>query len=70
MAVLSIIRPLTHVLEYTQACITQKAGYASKQAQKALDRVPGEIKGPVEEMTNKVRENLKWQSKVVNGVRP
>ena len=62
-AVLSIIRPLTHVLEYTQACITQKAGYASKQAQKALDRVPGELKGPVEEMANEVRKNLRWQSK-------
>ena len=64
-AVLSIIRPLTHVLEYTQACITQKTGYASKQAQRALDRVPGELKGPVEEMANTVRENLKWQSKVL-----
>jgi cytochrome c-type biogenesis protein CcmH/NrfG len=64
-AVLSIIRPLTHVLEYTQACITQKTGYASKQAQKALDRIPGELKGPVEEMANTVRKNLKWQSKVL-----
>jgi len=52
-------------LEYTQACITQKTGYASKQAQKALDRVPGELKGPVEEMANKVSKNLKWQSKVL-----
>jgi tetratricopeptide (TPR) repeat protein len=64
-AVLSIIRPLNHVLEYTQACITQKTGYASKQAQNALDRVPGELKGPVGEMADKVRKNLKWQSKVL-----
>ncbi len=65
IAVLSIIRPLTHIIEYTQACITQKTGYASKQAQNALDRVPGELKGPVEEMVDKVRKNLKWQSKVL-----
>jgi len=62
--VLSIVRPLTHVLEYAQAVITQKTGYASKQAQQALDRVPGELKGPVEEMAATVRKNLRWQSKL------
>ena len=64
--VLSIIRPLTHVLEYAEACITHKNSYSSKEAQNALDRVPGELKGPVEEMAATVRKNLKWQSKVLN----
>ncbi|MEW5734076.1 MAG: tetratricopeptide repeat protein [Thermodesulfobacteriota bacterium] len=64
-ALLSIVRPLEHVLEYAEACITEKAGAASNKARMALDRVPGELRGPVEEMTEMVRKNLEWQKKVI-----
>jgi tetratricopeptide (TPR) repeat protein len=64
-ALFSIVRPLGHVLEYARACATEAAGPASRKAQTALDRVPGELREPVLKLCETVRENLEWQRRVL-----
>ena len=60
--VASILAPLGNVLDYFRAIFleTQKKGPIGKQAEQVLDRVPGELRNPVDDMVRRVKEQQAW----------
>ena len=60
--VASILAPLGYVLDYFRAIFleTHKKGPIGKQAEQVLDRVPGELRNPVEDMVRQVKEQQAW----------
>jgi cytochrome c-type biogenesis protein CcmH/NrfG len=63
-----LFSPLSYVIEYFEAYSVREGKKldrekALKRAETALDRVPMELRGPVEEMIQTVRENMEWWKK-------
>ena len=60
--VASILAPLGYLLDYFRAFFseTQKKGPMGKQAEQVLDRVPGELRKPVDDMVRQVKQQQAW----------
>ncbi|MBW2699827.1 MAG: tetratricopeptide repeat protein [Deltaproteobacteria bacterium] len=60
-----VLKPLEYVLDYyTQYFAAEKKKGASViRAQRVLDDIPGELRGPVEEMVQTVKKNILWSKK-------
>jgi hypothetical protein len=61
----SVISPFDYVLNYIDEYFSNNKHKQSpaERAQRTLDKLPSEIRGPVEEMVHEVKENILWWQK-------
>jgi tetratricopeptide (TPR) repeat protein len=63
----SVLDPLHYVLDYFQEYFSKvtekKKGVTAIRAQRILDNIPSELRGPVEEMVQEVKKNILWWEK-------
>ena len=61
----SVISPFDHVLNYIDEYFSNNKHKQSpaERAQRTLDKLPSELRGPVEEMVHEIIENILWWQK-------
>jgi tetratricopeptide (TPR) repeat protein len=61
----SVISPFDHVLNYIDVYFLDNKHKQSpaERAQRILDKLPNELRGPVEEMVREIKENILWWQK-------
>jgi Flp pilus assembly protein TadD/DNA-binding MarR family transcriptional regulator len=57
-----VFNPFRYVLDYYTESFSKgkKKGTSAMRAQRVLDHIPGEMKGPVEEMVREAEKNILW----------